>query len=119
MNCIASKSAAALSTLSPHEPRASVGRQKPLEPSVCQLFRLNQFLLLAVFSKSPDPIEIINDRSTTKVALSPHINYRTLVLIERLLPLAHELLDVSCLSWSLRKLGSCRGKRGRNYQENH
>ena len=49
--------------------------------------------MFAVLSESPDPVKIIYDRSTRKVALSPHIENLALARIIYLYLFIHELLD--------------------------
>jgi hypothetical protein len=76
-----------------------------VQPSVCQLFRLNEFLVLAVFSKSPYPVKVIYDRPPRKMALSPHLNHRTFQRISSPYVFTHERLNMYRSLKLLRKSG--------------
>jgi hypothetical protein len=67
--------------------------KKSLYSNHRQLFRLEESSLFAVLSESPDPVKVIYDRSTRKVALSPHVDNLALARIIYLYLLIHELLD--------------------------
>ena len=93
VECIASAVTATPRTCSSQEPGARIGMKKSLYSNHRQLFRLEESSLFAVLSESPDPVKVIYDRSTRKVALSPHVDNLALARIIYLYLLIHELLD--------------------------
>jgi hypothetical protein len=49
----------------------------------CQLFRLNEILIPAMSSESPDPLKVNRYRGKRKMAPSPPSHHGTLVIINR------------------------------------
>src|ERR1700756_5648823 len=95
MQRIAGEIAAFLGTSPPPESRPGISVSESAHSGRSQFLSLQQLLIVTIFSKSPDPLEVNHDRSGRKTALTPHLDHGMFATVDHSHSIVHAMLDVS------------------------